>query len=100
MAGGEGLVARGVPVLRRDDRVEEVGQLRDGLQDLVSARHGQGAARQEVGLDVDQDQGFLEGHIRAPSLEQGHCLSFQGRAQAQLRGRGNRAPGRSGKELG
>src|SRR5690242_3730228 len=56
VSGGEASVARRMPVLGGDDQVEAVLQPVGDGDDLVAARNRQRAARQEVVLDVDEDQ--------------------------------------------
>jgi len=58
MCTGEGDVPAGVPVLGEDDMLE---LLRDGINEgnnLVTFIDGECAARAEVVLDVDDDQGI------------------------------------------
>src|SRR5438445_7749550 len=57
MAGREASVACGMPVLRRDHQIEPGLQLVRDRHDLVSAANSHGTSREEVVLDVDENQG-------------------------------------------
>ena len=46
----------GVPIARRDNHVDVLGQPPDRLGDLVTALHGKRAAGAKVVLNVDDDQ--------------------------------------------
>ena len=50
------VVAR-VPVLRRHDQVVVALEPVDDRHDLLAARHGERAARDEIHLHIDDDQG-------------------------------------------
>ena len=62
MAGGEGGMAWAMPVLRQHDIGEPAGEPVDGIDDLVTARHGKGAAGHEVVLHIDDKQGSVCTH--------------------------------------
>src|SRR5206468_1065864 len=53
------LVAGRMPVLGQDDMLEAAGERVDDRHYLVAARHGEGAARTEIVLDVDDDEDVL-----------------------------------------
>ena len=52
----EAAMARGMPVLRRNHEVENRLDAICHRNDLVTARDGQRSAREEVVLDIDEDQ--------------------------------------------
>lgn len=54
---GEGDVQGRVPVLGEDDVREGLGEAVDERDDFVSAGDGERAARHEVGLEIDEEQG-------------------------------------------
>ena len=51
-----------MPVARGDDEVEAVQERVDRLRDLGALRHGQRAARREIVLEVDDQEGVHEGN--------------------------------------
>ena len=63
VAGGEGGVALGVPVLREEDVVKEWRDSMDDGNDSVALGHGQRAARAEVVLDVNSEEDVVGGGV-------------------------------------
>ena len=53
----EALVAGRMPVLRRDDRIEDALEAGGDRDRLVTARYGERASGTEVVLEIDEDEG-------------------------------------------
>ncbi len=84
-----------MPVARREDEVEVVEEAVEGLGDPVALGHGEGAARREVVLKIDDQK-----RIHAGITARAHARPRTADGRAGSRSRARRETGEPGSQGG